>query len=314
MLGCFWFCGFVKNMSKYGATGVRILRNSAGQPNARTVSLTDIKYFYTIYAVCKRRESEPPMLAVERMHLIQCALQEEKQVSVSTLSSRFQVSEETIRRDLEKLSNSDPTIVRVYGGAYKAWVTDSEMPVQVRETLSVDRKKAIANACFSLIRVNDIIMLDCSTTALYLAMLIRQQGYGVTVLTNSLRIVEVLRECEQIKLIVLGGNFRKNTQSLIGYDTTDMLSHYRADQCFISCTGIHMEFGITDNNENECKVRQAMIHNSKERYLLADTYKFGRSYLSKMAAPGDFDAIVTDVAPSPDWLKFLEAARTRIIC
>lgn len=253
------------------------------------------------------------MLAVERMHLIQCALLEEKQVSVSELSLRFNVSEETIRRDLDKLTQSDPTVVRVHGGAYKAWVYDSEMPVQLRETLSVDRKQAIANACIFLIHVNDIIMLDCSTTALYLAMLIRQQGHGVTVITNSLRIVEVLQECEQIKLIVLGGNFRKNTQSLIGYETTEILSHYRADLCFVSCTGIHMEFGITDNNENESQVRQAMIKNSKERFLLVDTYKFGRSYLSRVANPGDFDAIITDVKPTDDWLEYFEKNHIRLV-
>ena len=254
------------------------------------------------------------MLAVERIRLIQCALQEEKQVSVSALSARFQVSKETIRRDLEKITKTDPTIVRVHGGAYKAEVFDSEMPVQLRETLSVDRKKAIADNCIPLIHVNDTIMLDCSTTALYLAMLIRQRGFSVTVITNSLRIVEVLQDCDQIKLILVGGLFRKNTQSFIGYDATAMLARYHADRCFISCTGIDVKFGVTDNSEYESHVRQTMMQCSKERFLLADAYKFGRSFLSKMAVPSDFDAIISDVQPSSEWLVHLEALHTRLIC
>ncbi|MCI8478072.1 MAG: DeoR/GlpR transcriptional regulator [Oscillospiraceae bacterium] len=253
------------------------------------------------------------MLAVERIRLIQEVIQEEKQVSVSSLSNRFQVSEETIRRDLEKITKSDPTIVRVHGGAYKAGVFDSEMPVQLRETLSVDRKKTIANACISLIHVNDSLMLDCSTTALYLAMLIRQRGYSVTVITNSLRIIEVLQDCDQIKLILLGGNFRRNTQSFIGYDTTHALEQYRADRCFISCTGIHLTFGVTDNSENESQVRQMMMQNSKERFLLVDTYKFGRSYLSCLADPSEFDAVITDVKPDSDWITYFDATHTRLI-
>lgn len=253
------------------------------------------------------------MLAVERMRQIQCALEEEKQVSVSALSARFQVSEETIRRDLEKITKNDPTIVRVHGGAYKAGVFDSEMPVQLRETLSVDRKKTIANSCIPLIHVNDTIMLDCSTTALHLAMVIRQMRYGLTIITNSLRIIEVLRDCEEIKLIMLGGDFRNTTMSFVGYETTKMLSHFRAERCFISCTGLHMEYGITDNSENEVQVRRMMMDNAKERFLLADAFKFGRSFLSVLGEPEEFSAVVTDVKPSEEWLSYFRQHHTRLI-
>ena len=218
-----------------------------------------------------------------------------------------------MRRDLEKMTKLDPTIVRVHGGAYKTGVFDSEMPVQLRETLSVERKKTIADNCVPFLRVNDTVMLDCSTTALYLAMAIRQLGCSLTVITNSIRVIEVLQDCEQMKLIMIGGDFRHTTQSFVGYEATNMLSHFRADRCFISCTGIHMEFGITDNSENEVQVRQMMMRNSRERFLLVDAFKFGRSFLSQLAEPSEFDTVITDAVPSPEWLTYFQSNHTRLI-
>lgn len=254
------------------------------------------------------------MLAVERMKVIRQSLAQEDCVSVSALSARLSVSEETIRRDLEKLSRSDATIMRVHGGAYKVGVFDREMPIRLRETLSVDQKKQIAQYAYRLIRINDTIMVDCSTTALYLARLIKQSGTSLTVITNSLRVIEEFEDCDFIKLVCVGGTFRKNTQSFIGYTATKTLAEYHADKCFVSCTGLNLEHGVTDNSENEAEVRSLMLQRSREKYLLVDRRKLGRSFMKNIVNLDGLDAVIIENEPEPEWVDHFEKNGVRLIC
>lgn len=248
------------------------------------------------------------------MKIIRQSLAQENCVSVSSLSARLSVSEETIRRDLEKLSKNDATVIRVHGGAYKVGVFDREMPIRLRETLSVDQKKQIAQYAYGLIHVNDTIMVDCSTTALYLARLIKQSGTSLTVITNSLRVIEEFEDCDFIKLICVGGTFRKNTQSFIGYAATNTLAEYHADKCFVSCTGLNLEHGITDNNENEAEVRALMLQRSREKHLLVDRRKLGRSFMKNIATMASLDAVILESEPGPEWVEYFEKNGVRMIC
>ncbi|MEL7609549.1 MAG: DeoR/GlpR family DNA-binding transcription regulator [Bacillota bacterium] len=254
------------------------------------------------------------MLAAERKKLVQQMLSLNEWVSINALSAKFSVSEETIRRDLEQISKLDPSIVRVHGGAYKIGVRDREAPLSLRKTLSVAQKQRIAQLCYPLIKANDTVMMDCSTTALYAARLIKQNGLGVTIITNSLGIAEEFAQSDQVRLICVGGVLRKNTQSLIGGVATKNLGCLNADKCVVSCTGISMEFGITDNNQDEAEVRALMIRNSREPYLVADERKFGKSFVSRFVDFSELTAIITEKYPSEEWQRFLSARGVSLIC
>lgn len=254
------------------------------------------------------------MLAAERIKNIRQILNLMEYASVSALSAQFEVSEETIRRDLEKIGAQDPTIQRIHGGAYKTGVFDREVPVPLRETLSVAQKTQIARLCMTFIASNDTIMLDSSTTALYIAKQIRQEGVGLTVITNSLRVLEELREADNMRVISLGGVYRKNAQSYIGYQTTGALAAFHADKCFISCNGLHLSQGITDMDENEGEVRAAMAKNASRVFLVADEKKFGRSYPYRCIGFSAVDALVTEAKLDEEWRAYIAGQGTELVC
>ncbi len=244
------------------------------------------------------------MLAVERLTAITEALNSNDCVSVSELSRAFSVTEETIRRDLDKIVNSDHSVVRVHGGAYKIKTFDREAPYQLRETLLVEEKDRIARRSFAMLDDGDTIMLDSSTTALHLATFIKDSPLKISVITNSLRIASELSDCAHTNLILTGGTYRPASCSFVGYSATNTLDEFHADKAFVSCSGLHERFGLTDNSESEAQVRRMMLMNSDFRYLLVDSDKFGRCKSHRIAHLDGIQAIFSDREPD-DGLKAL---------
>ena len=126
------------------------------------------------------------MLSVDRLNSIKQILAKEHSVTVAELSKAFNVSSETIRRDLDKLSAEDSMILRVHGGAYRV-TADNDPPYTFRQSSKVDEKLRIANACMSMVDNGDFMFLDSSTTTLYLSKQIAKSSLRLTVITNSLK-------------------------------------------------------------------------------------------------------------------------------
>ncbi|MHC1693251.1 MAG: DeoR/GlpR family DNA-binding transcription regulator [Sphaerochaetaceae bacterium] len=253
------------------------------------------------------------MLAVERLSAIEKALNTNDCVSVADLSRSFSVTEETIRRDLEKIVTNDPTVVRVHGGAYKIKTFDHEAPYQLREQMLVEEKERIAKASFSRLVEGDTIMLDSSTTALHLAQCIKQNTLKLSVITNSLRIASELSDCDHTNLIVTGGAFRQSSRSFVGYATTNMLKDLHADKAFVSCSGVHEKFGLTDNNESEAQVRRLMLANSDHRFLLVDSDKFGRCKNFHITDVSGVHAFLTNKEPDRNLKELLAHNQVELI-
>lgn len=238
------------------------------------------------------------MLAIKRLSAIRDSLTENESVSVAELSKTFCVTEETIRRDLDKIVKDDHSVVRVHGGAYKIKTFDREAPYELRETLLVEEKERIARRSFSMLEEGDTIMLDSSTTALHLAKIIKQSTLKIAVITNSLRIAMELSDCGHTNLIMSGGAYRPSSRSFVGYATTGVLEELHADKAFVSCSGLHERFGMTDNSESEAHVRRQMLAQSDYRYLLVDSDKFGRCKTHRIAALDGVQAVFTDREPN----------------
>lgn len=246
------------------------------------------------------------MLAVERMGSIVHALEKNESVTVTELSREFGVSEETIRRDLDKIIQKDPTVVRVHGGAYKTKEFDKEAPYHFRQTLMVDEKNRIARRCLSYLTHGDVIMLDSSTTALYLAKSIAQGTTPLTVITNSLAIASELSRCDHLKLTLTGGALRSSSQSFVGQAANEALARLYADKAFVSCSGLHIDVGLTDNSETEAQVRRLMLKNAGVRYLLVDDDKIGRRKTHLIAPLSEVDTLLTNAKLPPEWGAFAE--------
>lgn len=253
------------------------------------------------------------LLPIDRLNKIEGLLNKNGSVIISNLSSLLEVSEETIRRDLEKLSKT-MNFKRVRGGAYLFEASDTEVPVRIRESMYIEEKQIIGEKSVSFIEDGDTIMLDSSTTALYIAKKLNLSNKKVTVITNSIKIANEVEENDLIKVICLGGTLRKRTKSFVGYMTTDNLKRFSADKAFVSCTSINGEFGITDNHNLEARIRKEMLKRAVKKYLVVDYTKFDKPAINQICEIKELDVIIVDRRIPNEYIEILKKNEIELIC
>ncbi len=246
------------------------------------------------------------MLAVERRNLILERLQAEKKVIVGELSQEFKVSEETIRRDLEKLEK-DGLCVKSYGGAVLNENTSLDMPFNVRKKNNPAGKQKIARLVETLIEDGDHIILDPSTTAVFIARALKAKN-RLTVITNSIEVMLELSDTTDWNIISSGGSLKEGYLALVGPRAIEGLGAYNVEKAIISCKGLHMEKGVTDGNELFSQAKQTMIRSARQCILAADHTKFDRIAFSKICDVHQIHTLVTDEKPSDQWLEYFERA------
>lgn len=249
------------------------------------------------------------MLALERRNLILEKLQEEKRVVVSELSQLYNVSEETIRRDLDKLENEGYAI-KSYGGAVINENMSIDMPFNVRKNRNVLGKQKIAEIVADMIRDGDQIMLDASTTAVFVAKAIKEKQ-RLTVITNSIEIMIELADVSGWNIISTGGTMKEGYLALLGSKAEAALRGYYVDKAIVSCKAFDMERGIMDSNDLFAQAKQTMMNSAKESILAVDHSKFDNMSFSKVTDTHNLTAVVTDQKPSEQWLEFLEAYKIK---
>lgn len=252
------------------------------------------------------------MLAVERRHKIVLQIQEEKKVLVQELAIKFSVTEETIRRDLEKLEDQG-ILRRTYGGAIVNEGTNVDMPLDMREVINKNGKMNIAERVEEEIKDGDTIMLDSSSTAYYVAKCLRKSNKRVTLITNSLKVITDLQDCKSIKLILAGGVFRESSKSFTGKWAESIMKNYYVNKTIICCKGIDIERGIMDSNEEEAEVKKIMVNSASKVILVVDSIKFDRSSFVNIVGFEDIDYIYTDKEVDDEWRKVLKNKKIELI-
>lgn len=164
------------------------------------------------------------MLAIDRRGEILERIQQTNSVKVLDLSREFGVTEETIRRDLEKLE-MEGHITRTYGGAVLNKGTSEDLSINIREGRNQEGKNRIARKVAELVENGDTLMMDSSTSAMFVARHLKDKS-RITVITNSLRVPMELASVSNAEVIVAGGSFRSSSLSMIGNRTADMLDGY----------------------------------------------------------------------------------------
>lgn len=242
------------------------------------------------------------MLAVERRNLILEKLQDEKKVVVSELSASFGVSEETIRRDLDKL-DKEGLATKTYGGAIINDNTSIDMPFNIRKKRNMQGKQVIAELMADLIQEGEHIILDPSTTAVAIVKALKNRK-RLTVITNSIEVLVVLSDTSGWDVISTGGTLRENYLALVGPKALEGISSFYADKVILSCKGLDMEKGLTDANEMFSQVKQTMLKSAKQCILAADHTKFNNVAFSRICDLTDIDMVVTDLRPSAEWMAY----------
>ena len=232
------------------------------------------------------------MNTFERRSEIIQHLQETERASTQSLSQLFQVSEVTIRNDLNELEKRG-WISRVHGGAEIVRRLQDEQPFAMRQALQIVEKISIAKSAASLVKPGDTIILDSSTTAFQLALHLKEIS-NLRVVTNNLHVVSTLSPCQGIEVIIVGGIVRGKTASVVGPPAEEMMASWHAHQGFFGAAGLTRQRGLTDADIREAQIKKRMIKAVDKVNVLLDASKFGTQAFSTFASLEDIDQLFTD--------------------
>jgi DeoR/GlpR family transcriptional regulator of sugar metabolism len=252
------------------------------------------------------------MMPEERRRQIARLVRETGSVTVALLEAEFGISPMTARRDLVALEE-EGRVKRTHGGAILPEYAGHEDSFWHRLDEAVEAKKRLANVAVELLEPGDSVFLDCSTTTYYLARRLLREGPRVTVLTNSVPVMELLMKHEAPKtdIVGVGGIMRKLTLSFVGPHAVRIISAHSADRAFLSVKGVTGEGFLTDPDVLEAEVKRAMIEHCEEPVLLVDGGKFEKRGLSVITHASRLSrALVADA--SADRLQPLARAEVEV--
>ena len=244
------------------------------------------------------------MLPIERRGEILQKLMMDGKVVVNELAEKYEVTEETIRRDLEKLE-SDGYAKKTYGGAVRNENMTSELPYTVRKQTNVNGKKYIAEIIGSLISDGDSLLLDSSTTALFTVKSIFSK-HNLTLVTNSVEILLDLPQGHDWNIVSTGGLYRSESMSFFGTAAEEVVEKYYADYAIFSCKGFDLEKGMTDGRETFANLKKVFIKSAKKVILAVDHTKFDKVSFVRLGDLEGIDIVVTDIEPDETWKKLFE--------
>ncbi len=251
------------------------------------------------------------ILREQRKERIAEYLRRNTKASVDELRSQFDVSGATIRRYLEELSR-EGRIQRLRGGAALTDGSKTEPPIVQRGFAESQEKQLIARSAAELVEDGQTVFLGSGSTVLEVARRLRGRS-GITVITNSLPVINALADCEQVRVIATGGLLRNEELSLIGHLLEVCLAELRADNVIIGIQGIHPVHGLTNEYLPETVSDRAILKFARRVIVVADHTKFGRTKPSFVADLSAVDTIVTDSAADAALVAELRQKGIRVL-
>lgn len=251
------------------------------------------------------------MKAAERQNQMKQYIQAVGKVSVSELSDKWEITEETVRRDLDKLESLG-FVTRVHGGAI--WNTNTDFGGEDflrRQKSNAHEKSYIAMKAANIIRSRETIVADASSTVLEALKQVGDQS-SLTVVTNSSKICDGSFE-PAYNLISTGGTYNWRSQSFQGESTIQTIRKYHVDLAVISCKALDIKGGVTDSYESEASVKRVMVEQASEVAILADHTKFNRVALLKLMDFNGISYVITDKCPPDDWKVLCQSVGIQLL-
>lgn len=237
------------------------------------------------------------MLKRERLMKICKIVNELGIVTVNEIIDELNVSDMTVRRDLDELEKSGK-LLRIHGGAQSlTYSLDHELSHIEKSTVQVNEKQQIVSYTAKMILEGETIFLGPGTTIEMLADHLK--GRNLRIITNSYPVFQILMNHEPTEVILTGGEYRSNTGTFVGPITNSILNKLNFTKAFISCNGVHNE-EITTYSMEEGEAQQLALNCSRNKYLLIDNKKFNREDFYVYYNLHDFDALITDNGVSKD--------------
>ena len=227
----------------------------------------------------------------ERQQQILNYLLESHFASIDEIAKNIYFSPTTVRRDLQKLEEKG-YVKTVYGGVVLTEYSNEIVPVSLRDRENVDLKERIAAEAAKLIRDNETIILDSSSTARRICRHIKNRK-NLTVITNNLRICDELKDSE-VSVYCTGGSLMRKHDCFMGHYAQEFLRQISADKLFFSSQGLSAAGNIVDRSEEEIALRKTMLTRAQKKYFLCDSSKFGKEYPFTLCSVSDVTEIISD--------------------
>lgn len=244
-----------------------------------------------------------------QQEILQTALRDGS-VDVTELAHRFDVTTETIRRDLSDLQERQ-LVRRVHGGAVPVQRHSFEPRIEARDTLNTAEKHAIATQAVLQLPERGSIIIDSGSTGRSLAEIFPIEHH-IHVITNSLITGVTLAQRGVQQLTVLGGSVTSNTFAMVDASVVESIRRLRVDVLFISCDGLSLERGLTTPYREESLVKRAMIEAARWVVVIVDATKFGNDQTFGFADFDDIDVLITDTRATDDDIQRIESAGVEV--
>ena len=247
----------------------------------------------------------------ERQKQILFLLSRQGRLSVTEIVEQFSISEATARRDLESLA-SQGKAQRVHGGVIAVEQAPPELPILQREGEQADEKSLIGKAAAELIVDGETIFLGSGTTVLESAKYLRERK-NLTVITNSLPVLNALVGIKEITVVSLGGQLRESELSFIGHITEQALAEVRVDKVIMGARGLSLEHGLTNDYLQETLTDRAILKIGREVILIADHSKVNRVATAMLAPLSSMNTFVTDSQSDKKFIQALIKQNIKIV-
>lgn len=230
------------------------------------------------------------------------------EVNTDDLVELFNVSPQTIRRDLNELAENNH-VRRTHGGATMS-LSSVNSSYQNRKVMHPEIKARIAAALVQHIPDGSTLFIDIGTTPEEVARALVKGHKGIRVVTNNINVATILMEREDFKVILAGGEVRNIDGGVTGEATLDFISQFRLDYGVLGISGIDYDGSLLDFDYHEVRVKKAIIENSRHTILGVDHSKFGRNAMVKLGNLSEIDLVITDKMPPEPLATLLEESET----
>ena len=234
-------------------------------------------------------------------------------MTIKQLAQKLQVSEMTIRRDIQVLAECN-LLNQVFGGVTALRPEEAERKYSIAQAKShnMSLKLKIALKAMELIGPNEVVFFDSGTTIQTLAEQLPLDS-SHTIITASFNTLEVLVKYTNCTIISAGGVYSPKPKVFYNYDSSDFLKRYRANKAFIGTTGFELNLGLTCSYMEDVPLKQAMIESSKERILLTDSTKFGKVSSFLFGKIENFTTVITDNGIPDEYARYISSNGVELI-
>ena len=238
---------------------------------------------------------------IERQRQLLRFIETQRRVTIHDISSQFAISLATARRDLTVLTDQG-MVHRVHGGAIASRQVLPEPPVLRRSQVCLEEKKRIGLAAAHLVNEGDTVFLGSGTTVLEIARKLKDRQH-LTIITNSILVINELADIPSITMVTLGGIMRPSELSLIGHLAERSLAEVRADKVFIGIRAIDVKEGLTNDYLPETLTDRAILNIGRENIVVADHTKFGRTSTVLLVPISRVQKLITGVEAPVEIIK-----------